>query len=58
MDKGAKIIILKDVKTARDFSNQHILKKNLRVSLLSKRAELLEDELDEVLDKLEDEEEG
>jgi len=58
MDKGAKVIIFKDEKAARDFSNQHIMKKNLRISLLTRRAELIEDELEEVLDKLEDEEEG
>jgi hypothetical protein len=56
MDKRAKIIIFKDEKIARDFANQHILKRNLRISLLEKQAELIEDELDEVLTRLEEEE--
>ena len=56
MDKGATLIILKDEKAARDFANRHILKKNLRISLLEKRAELIEDELDEVLTQLKEEE--
>ncbi len=49
MDKGATLIILKDEKTARDFANQRILKKSLKLKLLEKRAELLEDELEEIL---------
>ena len=55
MDKRATLIILKDEKDARDFANQTILKKNLRISLLEKRAELIAYELYEVLDKLEEE---
>ena len=55
MDKGAKIIILEDKKAARDFADQHILKKNLRIKLLEKRAELVEEELETILLQLEKE---
>jgi len=55
MDKGAKLIILKDRKTAKAFNETHILSQNLKRALLERRAELLEDEYNEILMELEKE---
>ena len=57
MDQGAKVISLLNRKLEKTHSNIRALKKVVRKSLLEKRAELLEDELDNIYDQLEEEEE-
>ena len=50
MDKRAKIIIFKDRKKIKE---TRVLKKNFRYKLLERRAELLENEYEEVLTQIE-----
>ena len=56
MDQGAKIIILKDKKKEKQFSEIHVLSKNLRRAILERRLILLEDEYGDLLNQLEEEE--
>ena len=56
MDKGATLISFEDRKAAKASNETHILSENLRRSLLERRAELIANELDEILIKLTEEE--